>query len=303
MLYTETALLPLLKNKHGNAERRLILRWGLRDYQVNRLDVPFRTRLYTYLHMAVVIILASIPSIFLNAPVGIAASYWASSEAKKDLEASRVKLAARDVLLSKKIYFSLIAVPVLWLTYAVLLTVVAKWQVRTVVVFLLSCPLFSYLGIMGVGAGMVDLRDLRPAFLRLLPPFRKVVQTLPETRAQLQKDVRTAVRKYGPALGALYYDRNPGWESSVRGGLLAQSPASRRAEGECYLHTSPSSGSLLHQASSMASTSSSSSSASGVQSSSSDKMEKPQEKEDDYNFSSGMYVPMPLEHDRVKKDD
>ena len=77
--------------------------WALRDYQVNALDIPFTKLLYTFWHGLLVWFLASIPSLILNAPVGMAASYWANTEAKKDLKASRVKLAARDVLLSKKI--------------------------------------------------------------------------------------------------------------------------------------------------------------------------------------------------------
>jgi hypothetical protein len=52
----------------------------------------------------------------------------------------------------------------------------------------------------------------RPVFLRLLPGFKKVAQELPETRVQLQRDVRDIVKKYGPELGALYYDKSGDWE-------------------------------------------------------------------------------------------
>lgn len=31
--------------------QELLEYWGLLDYQVNRLDIPFQTKLYTYLHM------------------------------------------------------------------------------------------------------------------------------------------------------------------------------------------------------------------------------------------------------------
>jgi len=149
--------------------------WGLRDYQVNALDAPFSSQLQTFIHALVVWILASIPSLFLNAPVGFAAHYWAHKEAQKDLKNSRVKLHARDVLLSKKILFSLVAVPVLWVSYALLLYTFSPLSFETVVLFFLGCPVFSYLGVMAVEAGMVDLKDLRPAFLRLLPSFRTEV--------------------------------------------------------------------------------------------------------------------------------
>lgn len=98
--------------------------------------------------------------------VGFAAKYWSFKEAQKDLKNSRVKLAARDVLLSKKIMFSFVAVPVLYLTYGILLLVFTRLQVRTILVLLLCCPIFSYIGVMAVESGMVDFKDLRPAFLR-----------------------------------------------------------------------------------------------------------------------------------------
>lgn len=149
--------------------------WGLRDYQVRSLDDPFSAHLHTFMHGLLVWILASIPSLVLNAPVGVAAHYWAHKEAKKDLQNSRVKLHARDVLMSKKILFSLVAVPVLWISYSALLYFFSPLSFEAVVLFFFGCPFFSYLGVMAVEAGMVDLKDLRPAFLRLLPAFRTEV--------------------------------------------------------------------------------------------------------------------------------
>ena len=182
--------------------------WGIKDYQVNQLRVPFSRLLYAFLHCLCVWLLASIPNLLLNAPVGIAASYWATEEARKDLLASRVKVKARDVVMSKKIYFALIAGPILWLSYALLLLAFSPLHGRTIAVLLLSCPFFSYLGVQAVEAGMVDLKDLRPAFLRLLPAFRTVGDALPQRRAELQTLTRALVRKYGPAMGELYYNRD-----------------------------------------------------------------------------------------------
>lgn len=199
--------------------QQLLDTWGLKDYQLQNasyFDVPFSKLLYTFIHGAGVILLASVPSIVLNAPVGFAANYWAYKEAKKDLEASRVKIQAKDVLLSKKIIFSIVAVPVLWVTYAVLLLLFSKWQTKTVIVLLLCCPLFSYLGVMAVEASMNDLKDLRPAFLRLLPSFHKLAPELPKKRAELAAEVRRLVKKYGPELGPVYLDRSKDWEQAVK---------------------------------------------------------------------------------------
>ena len=67
-------------------------------------------------------------------------------------------MAARDVLLSKKITFSLIAVPSLWIFYALLLCVFTPLNKRVILALFLSCPFFSYLGVMAVEAGMVDIK-------------------------------------------------------------------------------------------------------------------------------------------------
>jgi glycerol-3-phosphate O-acyltransferase/dihydroxyacetone phosphate acyltransferase len=97
--------------------------------------------------------------------------------------------------------------------YAVLLCLLTNLELQTIMVMLLCFPLFSYLGVMAVQAGIVDLKDLRPAYLRLLPSFRRECRNLPLMRVALQNEVRTAVRKYGPDLGPLYYATDLGvWE-------------------------------------------------------------------------------------------
>ena len=117
-----------------------------------------------------------------------------------------MKKKGLDVLLSKKIVFSIMGVPVLWITYALLLWTYTSLEPRTIIVMLLCCPLFSYLGVMTVEAGMVDIKDLRPVFLRLLPSFKELPSTLPQKRAALQHELRAVVKKYGPELGSLYFD-------------------------------------------------------------------------------------------------
>ena len=137
--------------------------WGIYDHQVANLDVPFSKLLYTFLHGSVVMTLASIPSLMLNAPVGLLAKYWAHSEAEKDLKKSRVKNhGAKDVLMSKKIVFSIAAVPILWVAYALLLHFFSPLEKRTIIVLFLCFPIFSYVGVRSVEMGMVDLKDLRP---------------------------------------------------------------------------------------------------------------------------------------------
>lgn len=100
----------------------LLKTWGLRDYQVPTLTVQSRSQLfYQFMHMLLVFVLASIPTLLLNAPVGLLARVLSETERKKALKSSNVKVAARDVMLSKKILISLVAVPTLWISYAILL--------------------------------------------------------------------------------------------------------------------------------------------------------------------------------------
>jgi hypothetical protein len=67
----------------------------------------------------------------------------------------------------------------------------------------------------------MDIKDLRPAFLRLLPSFKDETDRLPAIRMALQRDVRLMTRKYGPELGAVYYGTASKWEPLVRSELEA----------------------------------------------------------------------------------
>ena len=215
-----------LKLKLEDYQNRLD-HWGLKDYQLqgSYLEVSYSKMLYTLVHGFVILSLASIPSLLLNMPVGAFAHYYAHKEAKEDLKASRVKVAARDVLLSKKIVFSLAAVPVLWVTYAVLAVLFTNLPLQTILVLFLCFPAFSYMGVMAVEAGMADLKDLWPALLRLSPAFREQAQELPKLRVALRQEVRKMVRKYGPETGAAYLDTSDQWEQSLRSSTVAAAPA------------------------------------------------------------------------------
>jgi glycerol-3-phosphate O-acyltransferase/dihydroxyacetone phosphate acyltransferase len=197
-----------LRNKLGEYQKQLDY-WGLKDYQINKLEVNVFRLLYTFLHGASIFLLASIPSILLNWPVGILAKIWAERGAKQDLAASVVKLKARDVVMSKKIVFSMAAVPMLWSFDALMLYLFLPLSPFAILLLVLCMPLFSYLGVMAVEAGMVDLKDMRPVFMRLVSPsFKQKTREMMEMRAKLQKEVRALVRVYGPPLGALYYDKD-----------------------------------------------------------------------------------------------
>ena len=66
----------------------------------------------------------------------------------------------------------MILVPTLWIMYGVILITCTNWDRDAVVLFLLSLPISSYVGIMATEAGMADFKDLRPHIMKLIPSNR-----------------------------------------------------------------------------------------------------------------------------------
>jgi hypothetical protein len=100
-------------------------------------------------------------------------------------------------MLTEKVLFCLVVVPVLWVLYGVLLLTLTDLDRPSVALIMASMPLFAYVGIVVSDAGMVDLKDLRPYFMRLFPSARKRLAVLPETRKQLQADLRAFIKSIG----------------------------------------------------------------------------------------------------------
>lgn len=195
--------LEALQKKLDEYNRTLKM-MGLKDHQVPFISWwTIHDVIGSALYGLLIFSLASIPSFVLNAPVGFLARYVALGEQKKALEGSKVKVAARDVLLSKKIQFSMVAVPVLWLAYLLAAVLFTDWYWSSIFLLLLSFPLFSFFGVRSVEAGIIELKTIRPLFYRLLPAHKKIQDELPKKRMALQKDVRDFVKKYKTQLGKL----------------------------------------------------------------------------------------------------
>mmetsp|Transcript_30291 Transcript_30291/g.44560 ORF Transcript_30291/g.44560 Transcript_30291/m.44560 type:complete len:92 (+) Transcript_30291:1-276(+) len=60
--------------------------------------------------------------------------------------------------------------------------------------------------------GMINLRDIRPYFMRLFPKNRKRLAALPEIRQKLQADLRSFVKELGPSLGEIYFKKDLNWK-------------------------------------------------------------------------------------------
>ncbi|KAG7389684.1 hypothetical protein PHYPSEUDO_009845 [Phytophthora pseudosyringae] len=191
---------------------KTLQKMGLKDHQVPY--IPWWTIhdvLGSALYGLLILLLASIPSFILNAPVGLLARHVANSAQKKALEGSKVKVMARDVVLSKKIQFSIVAVPLLWFMYLAAAVAFTDWYWSSIMLLMVSFPLFSFFGVRSVEAGMIELKTVRPLFYRLLPTYKATQDELPRQRAELQKEVREFVKKYSPYLGKLAEPKKLDW--------------------------------------------------------------------------------------------
>jgi len=208
---------------------------GIRDYQVVGLDheqyelgseTEGHTKVETFLyrlnvfghivHLVLISTLACLPSLLLNLPVGLVARKYANYKRKKALAASKVKVLGYDVVLSERVVCSIVLVPTLWVIYGLALVVFTDFDWPTLAVCFTCFPLFSYWGVHAAESGMVDVKDLRPYVMKMIPSARKRLAALPATRKALRDDLRAQIRKIGPSLGNLYFDKELNWAEITR---------------------------------------------------------------------------------------
>ena len=203
---------------------------GIRDYQVPGLDsekydmdgdtVLREMRLpYEIGHFMLLLVLAAIPAVFLNLPVGIIANLYSERRRKIALAKSKVKVRGMDVKLTEKIMICIVLVPTLWLVYGLLLVYFTDLDGPAIALAFLSMPLFSYMGVVVTEAGVVSYNDIRPYLMRLFPSARRRLAALPATRRELQKDLRRFIKQMGP------YTRRPLlWKASRLGSDSREEP-------------------------------------------------------------------------------
>ena len=192
---------------------------------IEDLRVPYRI-----LHLAFTILIAAAPTILLNLPVGVLSSVYAEKKRKKALANSKVKIHGRDVLLSEQVMFCIVMVPMLWLTYLVLLVCFTSLTREAVTLVFWGMPISAYAGIMMTESGMVDFKDLRPTLMKLRPSTRARLRAMPARRRRLVEDLKAVVGKYGPGLGGMYYDKEVDWAKV--GKTPPGSPKAKGREGK-----------------------------------------------------------------------
>lgn len=182
-------------------------------------------------HLVCVSALAALPALFLNLPVGLAARIYSSRRRKVALAASKVKVKAYDVVLSERVLACIVLVPSLWIFYGAALRIFTNLDGPSLAVCFACFPLFSYSSIRATESGMVDVKDLRPYVMRLIPSARRRLAALPAVRKELQRDLRALIREVGPSLGNIYYDKDLNWQE-IEMERRAVSTATTEGEGE-----------------------------------------------------------------------
>merc|ERR1711862_725555 len=110
---------------------------------------------YRIVHLLVLLALAALPSIFLNLPVRIMADMYAERRRRKALDNSKVKLYGYDVMLTEKLTFCIVVVPLLWLMYGLIMLFFTNFDGQTITLCFMCFPVFSYMAIISSEAGMV----------------------------------------------------------------------------------------------------------------------------------------------------
>ena len=163
-------------------------------------------------HLLCIFVLATLPAVLLNFPIGIISRIYSNRRRKAALAASKVKIKGYDVMLSERVLCSIVLVPSLWMVYGLILFFFTSLDGPSLAVCFTCFPLFSYWSIIQTEAGMLDVKDLRPYVMRMIPSARRRLAALPATRQALQTDLRAMIRHIGPSLGDIYYEKELNWQ-------------------------------------------------------------------------------------------
>merc|ERR1712216_744372 len=96
--------------------------------------------------------------------------------------------------MSEKVRFAIVATPLLWLSYGLILRFWTRLDLEDVLTILGCFPLMSYLGVISAESGMLAAKDLRPTYLRLFTDQADVEQLRSE-RATLKRDLRRLIHE------------------------------------------------------------------------------------------------------------
>ncbi|ORX35994.1 putative glycerol-3-phosphate O-acyltransferase [Kockovaella imperatae] len=183
---------------------------GIADHQVERASNRSIKSLLLLIYRTGLLLwwgLLSLPGVVLHAPVFILAKVISHQKAKQALAASTVKIAGRDVLATWKVLVSLAVVPLLYISYAFLITFLAyrwnwapEWRQYLPIIMFWVLPSLGYSALKFGEAGMDVAKSLRPLFLSLWPWNQREVDRLRMMREGLANDISDIIDEFGPKL-------------------------------------------------------------------------------------------------------
>ena len=103
---------------------------------------------YHISHLLILLLLAAIPTLFLNLTVGILAGIYSERRREKALAKSKAKIRGFDVMLTEKVMFCIVAIPTIWFFYGILMYFFTDFDGPTMALCIMSMPLFANIGIL-----------------------------------------------------------------------------------------------------------------------------------------------------------
>ncbi|KNC48848.1 glycerol-3-phosphate acyltransferase [Thecamonas trahens ATCC 50062] len=141
-------------------------------------------------------LLALVPGIVLNMPVGLLARSLAHAHAAKAKAESSVKLHGRDVIASYKLIVGVVAMPIWFITVLLGLLVFSPLTWTQVVILAFLMPLYSWVGVMFTEQTFLWSKSVYPLLLRILPSYRAEEAVLARMRNELAGHIRQLIEDY-----------------------------------------------------------------------------------------------------------
>jgi len=197
------------------AYNRSLLQLNLRDHQVEYARLPIVKVIFTLFYRLgkLTLLLAGVlPGLVLFSPIFIAGKVISIQKSKEALEASTVKIHARDVVATWKLLVAMALAPALYTFYTFLLT---YWTYRNrvqgympenvplwaVVVFgYVFFPVITYAALRFGEIGMDIAKSVRPLFVALSPAHGNQLFKIRERRAALSQHVTELINTLGPEM-------------------------------------------------------------------------------------------------------
>lgn len=195
---------------------KTLKRMGLRDHQVPQVQWRSTGDLVGgLLYLIVMMALSCIPYVLFILPAIVVSRWLAARDRKKALAGSKVKITARDVVLSYKIIYTIVLVPLLYVIWAATLFFFSGLTTTSIVLLVAAAPLFTLFGVKASEQGVRAWKDALPLWKRLMPEVRQEQDKLPALRVDLQQRVRKLVRSLGPHVRELYYPKSVEWSEAI----------------------------------------------------------------------------------------